>query len=246
MPAPAPVMEKPPSFEVASIKPTRKDEGDRDWDSGADRLRIEGYSLRNLIASAYGLKSDSQVLGGPDWIDKRRFDIAAKVDDAEMAKLKSMHGEDFHNEWNLMMQSLLAERFGLKVSPGRRTIPVFALVVAKSGARLAPVAANETGHNLSVHGPHVTATAVSMDALAEYLTQMSETGRVVLNRTGLTGEYDFKMDWTRDRGNGIPPDAPYPGLFTALEEQLGLKLKSQKGDVSVVVVDAASEPAFDN
>jgi uncharacterized protein (TIGR03435 family) len=69
---------------------------------------------------------------------------------------------------------------------------------------------------------------------------------VVLNRTGLTGEYDFKMDWTRDRGNGIPPDAPYPGLFTALEEQLGLKLKSQKGDVSVVVVDAASEPAFDN
>ena len=238
--------DKQPSFEVASIKPSKPDDGNHDWDSDADRLTIENYSLRDLIASAYGLKSNSQVLGGPDWLDKRHFDISAKVDDTELAKLKSMTRSEQSKEFNLMMQTLLAERFGLKVSHDHRTIPVYALVVTKSGIKFALAATNDDKHNLSVHNTHMVSAGVPMDALANYLTQMRESdGRVVVDRTGLTGDYDFKLDWTKDRGDGIPPDAQYPGLITALHEQLGLELKPDKAPVDVVVVESASEPELD-
>lgn len=236
----------PPSFEVASIKPSRPGSGNHNWDSSTDRVTIENYSLRDLIASAYGLKSNAQVLGGLQWLDKMHFDIAAKVDDAEVARLRSMTPPEQSKEWKLMLQSLLDDRFGLKVSPGERTIPVYALVIAKSGLKLTPAAANETGHSISVNNAHMTATAISMDSLADDLTTMPESdNRVVVNRTGLAINYDFELDWTRDRGNGIPEDAQYPSLFTALREQLGLELKPGTGLVSVVVVEAAVEPTLD-
>jgi uncharacterized protein (TIGR03435 family) len=239
-------IEKLPSFEVASIKPSRPGEGNHDWDSNSDRLTIENYSLRDLIASACNLKSDSQVLSGPGWLDNKHFDIAAKVDDAELAKLKMMTRNDTRDEWNQMMQSLLADRFGLKVRRDQRTIPVYALVVAKSGQKLAPATAKETNHSLSGHNSHLTATAISMASLADYLTHTNEAeDRVVVDRTGLTGDFNFKLDWTHDRGSGIPPDAQYPGLFTALREQLGLQLKPGKAPVDVVVVESAREPEVD-
>jgi uncharacterized protein (TIGR03435 family) len=235
-----------PSFEVASIKPTKPDDNDHGWHSNSDRVTIEGYSLRDLIISAYGLKSASQVLGGPDWIDKKHFDITAKVDDAELAKLKGMSREDRRMQWNLMMQSLLADRFGLGVSRGERQVPVYFLVVVKAGIKFTTSTPDEKNHDLSVKNTAMTATSTSMDSLADYLTTQPEMGdRIVKNRTGLTGDYDFKLNWARDRGNGVPPDETLPGLFTALEEQLGLKLKSEKSSVHVVIVDAATQPTLD-
>jgi uncharacterized protein (TIGR03435 family) len=242
----AAAIEKLPSFEVASVKPSRPGESNHDWDSNSDRVTIENYCLRDLIASAYDLKSDSQVLGGPNWLDNKHFDIAAKVDDVELAKLKTMTGNDTRNEWNQMMQSLLADRFGLKVRRDQRTIPVYTLVVAKSGQKLALATAKETNHSLSGDNSHLTATAISMASFANYLTHMNEAeDRVVIDRTRLTGDFNFKLDWTRDRGNDILPDAQYPGLFTALREQLGLELKPDKAPVDVVVVESAKEPEFD-
>jgi uncharacterized protein (TIGR03435 family) len=239
-------IDKVPSFEVASIKPSKPDDGNHDWDSDSDRLTIENYTLRDLIASAYGLKSTSQVVGGPGWLDKQHFDISAKVDDTELAKLKGITRSENSKEFNLMMQSLLAERFGLKVSHDRRTIPVFALVVIKSGIKFTPAAANDDKHNFGVHNTHMVAAGATMEALADYLTRMHESeDRVVVDRTGLTGDYNFTLDWTRDRGDGIPPDAQYPGLITALHEQLGLELKPDKAFVDVIVVASASEPELD-
>jgi uncharacterized protein (TIGR03435 family) len=244
---PAIVSSEPrPSFEVASIKPSKPDDQDRGWHSGGDRIAIENYSLRDLVVSAYGLRSNSQVLGGPDWLAKEHFDISAKGDDVEVVRLRSMTGRDKHKEWNLMMQSLLADRFGLKVSQGQKKIPVYVLVVAKSGIKLTPAAANNDKHNLSVHNTDMFAAGVSMETLADYLTQMHECDdRVVVDRTGLSGDYDFKLDWTRDRGDGVPSDARYPGIFTALREQLGLELKRDEAPVDVVIVDAAKKPDFD-
>ncbi len=242
----AAAVEQQPSFEVATIKPSRPENGDRNWDDSSGRLSIEGYTLRQIVKVAYGLKSDSQVLGGPKWIETDRFDIVAKADDAETLKMQSMNRKQWGKERSLMLQSLLADRFQLKVSPGVRTIPVDALVARKSESKLTPSSSEEKNHSLSVHNGAMTATAISMDSLADFLSTQFEIGdRVVVNRTGLTGDYDFKLNWTSDRGNGIPPDAAYPGLFTALQEQLGLKLESQKGSVEVVIVDAASEPTFD-
>ncbi len=91
----------------------------------------------------------------------------------------------------------------------------------------------------------MTAIAISMDSLANYLTKQPEIDRLVENRTGLAGDYDFQLNWSPDRGNDIPPDAAYPGLFTALQEQLGLKLESQKGSIEVVTLNAAIQPMLD-
>ncbi len=252
---PAASAEKQPSFEVVSIKPSQPDDQRHSWNSSIDRVAIENYTLRRMIRRAYGLKSDSQVVGGPDWLDKQAYDISAKVDDAEVAKMRKMGGPELNEEFGLLLQSLLAERFQVKVSRGKRDVPVYALLVDKSGAKLTPSTAPleavgtkaERNHSLSTTNGHMTAIAISMDSLADDLTTMPESGdRVVLNRTGLSGDFDFKLDWAEDRGDGVPPDSPYPGLFTALQEQLGLKLESQKGSVEVVIVDAATRPTLDN
>jgi uncharacterized protein (TIGR03435 family) len=238
----------PPAFEVATIKPARAGMWRQDYDADGNRLTVTNYTVRRLIREAYGLKSDSQILGGPKWIDKQAFDINAKVDDAEAARLDKMNDEQNGREWELMLQSLLADRFGLKVSRGERELPVFALVVARPGPKLKHTP--EKGANgqqgdqgIDIRGGELSATAVSMDEFADSLTSLRDLGnRVVINRTGLAGNYDFQLDWARDRGEGPPPDSPYPGLFGALPEQLGLRLKPDRSTVNVVVVESAAEP----
>jgi uncharacterized protein (TIGR03435 family) len=247
-------VESRPSFEVASIKPSRPDDQDHNWDSRGDMVSIENYTLRRLIRTAYGLKSDSQVLGGSDWIGKHGFDIEAKLGDAEMAKMQKMSGPERFQEVRLALQNLLADRFQLRVSQGTRDIPVYTLIATKSGDKLnlSPPQLDDSGkpkadRNHSIHegNGHVTAKAISMSGFADWFTYLPECDRVVVDRTGLTGEYDFKLDWTEDNGQGVPPDAPLPGLFTALREQLGLELKPDKAPIDVVIVDAAKEPDFD-
>jgi len=241
----------PPVFEVASIKPARPDDSDRNWNSARGRVAIENYTLRQLVREAYALKSDSQVIGGPDWIGKRAFDIEAKLDDAEATKIQSMSGPERRQVTQLAVQALLRDRFQLKSTLAMRSIPVYSLVVSKSGAKLTPSAPQldengkprlEANHSVHTHNGQMTATAISMSNLADY---MPDCDRVVLDRTGLKGEYDFTLNWTRDNGNGIPPDAQYPGLFTALREQLGLELKPDTGPVEVVVIESASLPELD-
>jgi uncharacterized protein (TIGR03435 family) len=238
-----------PSFEVATIKPARPGMWRQDYDTDGNRLTVTNYTVRRLIREAYGLKSDSQVLGGPEWIDRQAFDILAKVDDAEAARMDKMNDEQSDREWALMLQSLLADRFQLRVTRGERSLPVFALVVARSGPKVKhtpekSVNAQDGDPGIDIHGGELTANAVSMDAFADTLTSLRDLGnRVVINRTGLAGNYNFQLDWARDRGQGPPPDSPYPGLFAALPDQLGLKLKPERSTVDVVVVESAAEPS---
>jgi len=242
------VADQLPHFEVAAIKPSKPDDQSHNWNGSADRILIENYTLRRLIRSAYGLKSDSQILGGPDWIDKQSFDINAKIDDAEIAKMAKMDRVAKQRERNAMLQSLLVERFGLKARLDHRTMPVYALVVSKSGAKLTPTspATAAKGHNINTNNGRMTASAISMDSFADDLAYQSETaGRMVLNQTGLAGEYDFKLEWAEDNGDGTSSDPARADLFTALQEQLGLKLKPEQGSVEVVVVEAATKPAYD-
>jgi uncharacterized protein (TIGR03435 family) len=237
-----------PRFEVAAIKPSKADSQGQNWHGSADRILVGNYTLRRLIRSAYGLKTDAQVLGGPDWLDKQAFDISAKIDDAEIAKMKAMDGPARQRERNAMLQSLLGERFALKAHLDHRTMPVYELVVAKSGARLTLTSAATAakGNNVTTRNGHMTASAISMDAFADDLDYRPETGgRMVLNRTGLSGEYDFKLTWAQDNDDGTAADPSLPGLFTALQEQLGLKLQPGKGPVDVVVIESATKPTFD-
>lgn len=241
----AKAVEDRPSFEVASIRPSRPESRNLDWDDSPGRVSISGYTLRRLIRVAYGLKSNAQELGGPKWIDSERFDIVAKADDAETAKMQKMSDADWVRARSLMLQSLLADRFQLKLHRETRVLPIYALVVAKSGIKFKPAKPDE-GDDLSGWGGHLEATAITMDAFADYLTGVREIAdRVVQNRTSLSGAWDFTLDWSRDRGDGGSQDSEFPGLYTALEEQLGLKLEPRKASTEVVVVESASEPALE-
>ena len=240
-------------FEVASIKPSSPEEQGDSWNSTGSVFSVKNYDLRRLIREAYGLKSDAQVLGGPAWMDRQRFDIQAKYDDADLEALQTMTGEQKYREAGLALQSLLADRFGLKLQRDTRTVPIYALVIAKGGPKLRPLPPDpgagspktERGNSVVERIGHMTAKAIPITSLAERLTLMPDCDRVVLDRTGLTGDYDLKLDWTEENGKEVPADAQYPGLFTALQEQLGLKLEPQRGPVAVVVVETVSEPVFD-
>lgn len=243
-----------PSFGVAAIKPSRPGDDDHNWDNNRELVEVENFTLRRLIRTAYGLKSESQVLGGPDWIGKQAFDIQAKFDEAETARLQKMSGPERFSQVLLAMQALLAERFHLRITQDTRDLPVYALVVAKTGSKLTPSPPqfDENGkpkkndqHSIHSSNGHMTAKAISMSALADWFEYLPECDRVVNNRTGLSGEYDFKLDWAQDFGQGIAPDAPLPGLFTALREQLGVELRPDKAPINVVVVEAASRPDLD-
>jgi bla regulator protein BlaR1 len=222
-------------FEVASIKPNK---------SGVPQIRIQkgqGYlgtnvTLRNLIQFAYQTGPDG-LTGVPGWIDGERFDVAAKTS-----------ADTTDEQRRRMMQSLLADRFKLTVHQETKEMPIYALVVAKNSPKLQPSKAEETEFGGS-RGQFLC-QKVPMSMLAGQLRRL--LGRPVHDETGLTGEYDFKLEWTPDEppanagtaeARTAPPDRTGPSIFTALQEQLGLRLESRKGVVAVLVVDRVERPS---
>ncbi|HEX4310094.1 MAG TPA: TIGR03435 family protein [Acidobacteriaceae bacterium] len=266
-----------PSFEVATVRAAAFSNGMRvDW--GENGYRAENITLRSVICGAYGANSDAQLVGGPDALLDGHFDIHAKTDANDLAAMKKMSPEDRQRQTSLMMQSLLAERFHLRVHIETRELPVYALVVAKSGSKLkasapeppkadedvAPAAPAASPDQLPQKAPRggsmmrMSTTRAedmvsdgTMEMLATVLsTQPEADGRLVIDGTGLTGKYDWDLEWApvhtagSTKGtDGLPVEADPPSLLTALEEQLGLKLEKQKGPVQVVVIDHVEAPS---
>ena len=162
-----------------------------------------------------------------------------------------------------MLQSLLAERFNLKLTRATKELPIYALVVAKSGIKFEGSKPDQDGSstNTSSHGGgtlQMESQGVTMALLAQYLSR--QVDRTVFDRTGLTGRYDFKLQYWRDQNPGplynasdtgsgaasaSPPDSSAPTIFTALPEQLGLKLEAAKGPVDILVIDHIEMPTGD-
>jgi uncharacterized protein (TIGR03435 family) len=215
---------KLPAFEVATVRPSRPDDRGRRLRTSADRITIENFSLKELIVYAWNLKDNSQVLDGPDWLDKSHFDIAAVASEAEVTKLRTLSADDQRQQWSEILQPLLAERFQLSVRPGTQTMPVYELVVAKAGPKLKPASASDGAQNTLWDNGRLTWTATSMESLAYYLTRIE--GRVVLDCTGLSGRYDFAVGWPSDENTSS--DTYAADLLAAMREQLGLDLKSAR------------------
>ena len=237
-----------PAYDAATIKPSEPGKTGQSWHGNNNRVSMENVTLRQLIKVAYRFRSDSQVIGGPDWLAKTHFDITARMDDEEYHRIDKMGLKDQEKESVLLLQHLLEERFGLRVKYEQRPLPQYALVVDGSKSKLvaAPVENGGHGADLSVHNGEMIAKNVSMESLVSVLSNMPEAGeRVVVDHTGLTGGYNFELKWSPDRGSGVAPDATLPGVFTALREQLGLKLEHSEGMVPVVVVEQANLPQFD-
>ena len=244
----APAVGSNPGFDVASIRPNTTSTDGRHHiynDPAESHFRTVNLSIKDLIQFAYGLP-DSQILGGPAWLDSAMYDIDAKSDAAVDAQLKALPTPDARHQKQLMVRALLAERFQLNTHQETRQLPVFNLVVAKGGIRFE--ANNSVGNTIDTgrNRLHISGMQNTVAILARELAQV--LGRVVVDNTGVAGSYDLKLRWTPDDApppmlNGAPdPNAP-PDIFAAIQEQLGLKLESAKGPVGVLVIDHIEMPS---
>jgi uncharacterized protein (TIGR03435 family) len=250
-----------PSFEVATIKPGQpRATGFRAFGPrGADRFLAMNVTVKDLIDFAYTIDDDRQVVGLSSWMISRRYDIDAKVGDAEVAAMSKLPHLRMMDPYRFMQQSLLADRFKLKVHFETRELPIYLLVVAKGRPKLKasemnpahPAEAVRPG-SLETGVGRTAATSATMNMLVEVLERQEEVGnppdgrgRKVVDRTNLDGLYDWTLHWTpwQDLSRGDSSDSKGPSLFTALQEQLGLKLEPAKGKVEVVVIDHIEMPS---
>jgi uncharacterized protein (TIGR03435 family) len=232
------------AFEVATIKPSDPLNIHEHMSMGAGGMFNATVSVKSLIERAYGIRED-QVEGGPKWMESARYDIVARSDDKEDPSTMSPAQQDAYIERQQeRLRSLLMERFQLKFHEVVKDRPVYALVVVRQGPKLSAPKEGEA-HRLYSQGPgQLACFGASMAELASELPDVG-VSRIVLDKTGLTGRYDFALRWTPDElpANTQPADANQGSLFTALQEQLGLKLVSQKGPVKVMVIDWLERPS---
>ncbi len=254
---------EPLKFEVASIKPSSADDHRVmiQFQPGGG-LRTSGTTLKALLTFAYDVR-DFQISGGPGWINSDRFDVMAKAErgdsDAPPPDPRSMSDAQIRTMREQMqerLQNLLADRFQLAIHRETKEQSVYALVVGKGGSKLkvSEVKAGERRRMMRMGRGQITGEGVQLEMLTNTLS--GQLGRPVIDRTELTGPFDLKLEWTPDPGQGPggpfagppqdgqpAPDPNGPSLFTAIQEQLGLKLESSKGPVEVIVIDKVEKPS---
>lgn len=239
-----------PSFEVVAIKPSKSDGSSSHSGLHGNRFSATSTSLKALIQyNAYGIPGP-QILGGPDWVSSKQFDIEGKADDATFNRMATANREQRNHILRQMFQQLLADRFKLAVHWETRVLPVYALAVANGGPKLTKSKDASGGTRTSLIGGRLTAQGVTMGSLAQTLTQIlaRELDRVVIDKTAIDGRYDLALTWSPENGAtdmaDTSNDASPPGssIFTALKEQLGLKIESEKAPVDVLVIDHAEQP----
>jgi uncharacterized protein (TIGR03435 family) len=250
-----------PSFDVASIKRNLSgSEGSRGRIQPGGRVSFTNEPLRRMILDAYQLQ-DFQLVGGPDWVSTDRWDIVAKAEgDPPISRVVEM------------MRTLFADRFKLVAHREMRDAPIYALVIGKSdrqlGAQLHPSSTDcaalaadartrggtppptingRVSCGMNTNNGYLEANAVTMGVFARRISTIA--GRTVVDRTGLTGNFDLTLRWTADASSGGDRVAPTgddgPTFFTAVQEQLGLKLESQRGPVEFLVIESVEHPIED-
>lgn len=224
-----------PSFEVATIKPANPNEASGNFRIGGHRIFIEDQTVDNLISVAYAVHP-KQIVDEPGWLGTEKFDIEGQADVAGVANLRQIQE---------MLQELLKDRFDLKFHRDKRDLSIYAITVAKGGPKITRSA--ETSYGLPSQTGHGRGgqmerkfTNNSMSDFA--LGMQAYLDRPVVDETGLPGRYDFTLKWTPDTSPASEPDAA-PGIFTAVQEQLGLKLEATKGPADVLVIDHVERPS---
>jgi uncharacterized protein (TIGR03435 family) len=233
------------AFEVATIKPVEHEAKSSRYITmqGANRFVEKDYTLKLLIAAAYNLNA-KEIAGGPAWIESDHYDIVA-VTPGEVRPT--------HDEQMAMLRNLLADRFKLTFHREQKEFSIYELEVAKGGPKLkastasadAPVALISTVYPQRMVLPARNATMSDLVSLM----QRAMLDRPVVDKTGLSGRFDFDLEWAPDEtqfGGEVPiasADAPTAPLFTAIQQQLGLKLEATRGPVDALIVDEAERPS---
>jgi len=240
-PMPADAM---PKVETATIKPSEPGRPGKAFTVRGRNLVTINTSVSDLVAMSYGLHA-RQIIGAPAWVESDKFDLTVQPDIEGMPAEKQLRG---------LIQQVLADRFKLTFHRDKRELPAYAIVVAKEGQKLTKSSGDPNGlPGLMFRGLGVLpAMNATLDNFADVM-QAAVLDRPVINRTALQGRYDFTLTWTPDEsqfaglGVRVPapsgdPNAP-PGLFTAMQEQLGLRLESTKAPVDVLVIDRVEKPS---
>jgi uncharacterized protein (TIGR03435 family) len=256
-----------PRFDVVSIKPTAPSDDKTLFQYLPDSTSFRGVPVSILLQTVFGV-DDGRITGAPSWVNTNRYNIEAKVAPEDAPRLDKLNGDDRR----AMLIPMLTDRFHLKYHHEMREQSTYALTVAREGPRLTrgdpdPPPGWKPAKDLPIEkerywimaGPgHIEANSIPMHILAEQLTRMNTLGRLVVDKTGLAGNYNFTLRWTPDNdpfpglrqmlreSDGLgaqATDAAESPLFTALREQLGLKLESQKSSVDVIVIDHIDPPS---
>ena len=247
------------SFEVASIKSDHSGSTVFLFGFPAGRFTVTNATPKTLVAWAYNVSGpgfqviDDRISEGPAWISGERYDLEAKEDNQDAKRLAKLPAAERNDQIRLMVQSLLADRFKLRVHHEIRELPAYALVVAKNGPK---VIESTKEASVRTRTGEITASGVPVRVIAEMLSRQAPSGcappelegHEVRDETGLSGVYDFTLKWTPEprvpsaADSASPPETTGPSIFTALEEQLGLRLESTKAPVDVLVIDQIQEP----
>jgi uncharacterized protein (TIGR03435 family) len=242
-PPPPMAADTDPSYEVATIKPAGPDEHRVVQVQGV-RLFTANTSLVDLMMFAYGVHS-LQITGGPEWMKTEKFDVLMQP---------NMPGRPSTVQMRSILRKLLADRFKLTFHRAQRELPVYGIVAAKGGSKLTPTTAESVAANTAAIGFSKDAMVVSNATMAEFASLMQRyvaLDRPIVDHTGISGKYDFKLSWTPDPSqfNGSPiwpitndANSP-PDLYTAIQEQLGLKLQPIKEPTDVLVIERVERPS---
>jgi uncharacterized protein (TIGR03435 family) len=252
----------PQGFDVVSIKPSDPSvQGTNIGISPGGSFEARGVTLKMLISQAYDVR-DFQISGAPGWVETERYDIITKdavkgPSEEDLGKMTDAGRDEFRDRILGKLRALMADRFALKVHKETKDLTVYALMVAKSGSKLG-AAPDDGTHGSSLNSSRandgktlMTGKNLPLSSLIRFLS--GQVGRPIIDKTGLTGKYNFTMTYSPDLNR--PPDITEghsglietsgPSIFTALQEQLGLKLDSQKAPVEILVIDSVQK-ASDN
>jgi bla regulator protein BlaR1 len=258
-----------PAYEVASIKPDKSGEPFFKIMASPNGLTAT-TTLQMLIRLAYGVENN-QISGAPSWVDSVKYQIDAKMDNATADEVRKLSEDQREPARQRMLRALLEDRFKLALHRETKELPVYSLVVAKNGPKLQEAKPGEPdgdgikgpdgrpavgGHFVHLERGQLNGHSLGMADIVRLFSQQLD--RTVVDKTGLTGNYDFTLHWTPDEsqdptfkepaggqgaGDSAPPESSGPSIFTAIQEQLGLKLESQKGPVEILVIDHVEKPS---
>jgi uncharacterized protein (TIGR03435 family) len=224
-----------PDWEVATVKPSESTGANSGFQLNGPRIHVLRKTVEEMLLMSYGLHK-KQIAGAPDWIATELWDVEGVADAPGKPALKQLQS---------LVRKILAERFGFKAHTETREMSVYAITVAKDGPKLTRSASDPNeliSENESDNGGQTT-MRMTNSTISEFAGVMNfYMERPVVDQTGLTGRYDFQLKWTFDESR-VPSDGTAaPSLFTAMQEQMGLKLEPAKGPAEVLVIDHVDRP----
>jgi len=224
-----------PVFEVATIKLSDPNASGQGFQISGRYVRVKNKTVNDMISWAYGIH-EKQIVGGPAWFTTDRYEINGVPDVA---------GEPNVTQFRSMIRKVLADRFGLKIHSEKREMPVYALTVAKGGPKLTK--SGNTANDLRNQTDDTNGMEMEFDntSMADFALGIMQyvLDKPVIDQTGIKGKYNFKLKWTLDEIQASSEPNASPGLFTAIQEQIGLKLEPVKAQTDVIVIDHVGRPS---